>query len=145
MARKYHQGMFTPKHPEKYLGDPKGIVFRSGLEARFFRHFDGHPGVKRWGSEEFFIPYVSPVDNSPHRYFVDLIIETVKDEVFVIEIKPFSQCFPPKSKKNSKRFLSEQMTYEVNQAKWEAAKKFCAAKGWKFMVLTEKSLKMVRD
>jgi hypothetical protein len=31
-------------------------------------------------------------------------------------------------------------TYGVNEAKWKAAKSFCADRGWNFIIMTEKEL-----
>ena len=36
--------------------------------------------------------------------------------------------------------MYEQLTYVKNQAKWEAATKFCNKKGWEFKILTEKDI-----
>jgi len=34
MSKKYTQGFFKPKYPEKYKGDPTNIVYRSGYELK---------------------------------------------------------------------------------------------------------------
>jgi hypothetical protein len=31
-------------------------------------------------------------------------------------------------------------TYGVNEAKWKAARSFCADRGWSFIIMTEKEL-----
>lgn len=141
------KGLFKPKHPEKYIGDVNNIVFRSGLEKRFMKFFDEHNDIINWGSEEFHIKYFSQVDNKVRRYFPDFIIR-VRDrhgniKVFVIEIKPKVQTVPPKTKRQSKRYVQEMMTWQVNQDKWKAAEKFCDEKSMKFMVLHEGHLKNV--
>ena len=143
MAYKYHQGIFKPKFPAKYKGNPKSIFFRSGLEKRFFLEFDENPQILFWASEEMFVLYVSPKDNKVHRYFVDCIIET-KDGKIMIEIKPYSQCYRPKATKNTKKLITETIAYEVNQAKWKAAEAFCKEHKMKFMVCTEKDLKVIK-
>ena len=48
--------------------------------------------VSEWQSEEFWIPYIHPVDNRVHRYFPDFFIK-YKDRkgslrTMVVEIKP---------------------------------------------------------
>lgn len=66
----------------------------------------------------------------------------------MIEIKPKAQTMPPDpSKKNatktgrtSRRYLREAATYAINEAKWKAAREFCADKGWDFEIFTEKEL-----
>ena len=42
--------------------------------------------------------------------------------------------------KKTKKYITEVVTYGVNQAKWKAAEEFCEKRGWKFKVLTEKDL-----
>lgn len=64
--------------------------------------------------------------------------------ILMVEIKPASQCKPPKppsnGKKPGKRFLNEQYRFAENQAKWHSARRYCERKGWEFQVLTEKEL-----
>ena len=31
--------------------------------------------VIKWSSEEYIIPYISPVDNRPHRYYPDFYVK----------------------------------------------------------------------
>lgn len=104
---------------------------------------DHDPNVVRWASEEFSINYLSPIDKKVHRYFVDFLVEYRNGIKEMIEIKPFSQCIPPKAntkRRNQRKLLNEMKTFEVNQAKWAAAKKFCKERNIKFKVLTEKEL-----
>ncbi|MCK5020810.1 MAG: hypothetical protein KAS32_27560, partial [Candidatus Peribacteraceae bacterium] len=75
MAFSYQQGYFKPSNPDKYIGDPNNIVYRSSYELRAFNFIDRNQSITHWGSEEFAIPYISPLDSSPHRYFVDLLIQ----------------------------------------------------------------------
>lgn len=138
--------LFRPTNPQKYSGDPKNIVARSNLEKRYFKIMDLNNQIVSWSSEEFFIPYVSPLDKRPHRYFVDLIYKVKdnngKETVFVAEIKPYSQTFEPKiGKKKKMTIIREVTTWKVNEAKWEAAKNFCKKKGYVWQILTEKELK----
>ena len=147
-----YKGRFKPTNPEKYRGDPTNIVYRSLWEFKFFRFIDLHPDVTWWQSEEIAIPYVSPIDNKIHRYFPDVILNKRvapdKYETVMIEIKPQSQTRPPDiSKKNntptgriSQRYLREVKTYGINEAKWNAAKKYCEGRGWKFEIMTEHHL-----
>lgn len=137
----FYQGKYKPNFPEKYIGDPNNIVYRSNWEQRLFYRLDNDPGVARWASEEFCIPYMNPIDKKIHRYFPDVYVENVNGEKFVIEIKPSAQTKPPnKPPKNTKRYLTEVSTYVINKAKWYAADKFCEEKGWAFKIITEKEL-----
>ena len=59
MTRNYKQGLFSPRNPKKYMGDPTNIVYRSGWEKRVMDWADGNSNVLRWSSEEVVIPYKS--------------------------------------------------------------------------------------
>ncbi len=141
-----YKGKYKPKNPQKYLGDPTKIVYRSLWERRFMVFCDENKSILSWGSEEVVIPYLSPIDNRRHRYFVDFIVEAKTKhgfkEVTLIEVKPKAQCREPKKKsgKNTRRFIREVARWGVNSAKWKAAKEFAENKGWKFKILTEDDL-----
>ena len=101
--------------------------------------------VLEWGSEEFYIPYVSPVDNRVHKYFPDFIMKVKESagriKTYVVEVKPKKQCVPPKKpKRQTKGYLYEMKTYAVNQAKWKAAKEFCDDRRIEFKIITENEL-----
>jgi hypothetical protein len=137
-----YRGIFTPKNTSKYLGNAKNVVYRSLWELRMFKYCDTTPAIVGWASEEFCIPYVSPVDGRVHRYFPDLALhvkqsdQTIKK--FVLEIKPAKQTHPPIApKRQTSRYLKEVMTYAINDAKWVAAKAFCEQHGMSFKVITE--------
>ena len=136
---------YKPEYPKKYKGDPNNIICRSSWERRFCRWCDLNESIISWGSEEFWIPYVSPVDNRVHRYFPDFIIkikeQTGDIKTYIIEVKPKKQTVPPKQKSRvTKSFLHEAKTYAVNQAKWKAADEFCKDRMIQFKVITEDEL-----
>ena len=147
-----HSGRFRPKNPSKYKGDPTKIIYRSMWEFKFFRYVDIHPDVLWWQSEEVVVPYVSPIDGRRNRYYPDVIVNKRiadgKSATMMIEIKPYAQTRPPdRSKKNatktgriSRKYLNEVKTFGINDAKWKAARKFCAQRGWQFEIYTEKEL-----
>ena len=142
---RYHQGIFKPKNPSKYRGDVTNIVYRSGWELRLMSHFDLHPGVIWWSSEEKAIPYVSPVDGRVHRYFPDFIIcvndAQNKKQTIMVEVKPYAQTQEPvKKNKINKKYINEVFTWGVNQEKWKQAKLYCEDRGWSFKVMTEKEI-----
>jgi len=143
--KNFIQGYFHPRNPNKYIGNPENIVYRSSWELRFMNWCDLNESVLAYGSEEFFIPYRSPVDNKVRRYFPDFIIK-IKEQsgelkTYVIEVKPKKQTIPPKQpKRKTKNWLYEMKTYSVNQAKWEAAEEWCRNRGMEFKVITEKEL-----
>ena len=106
---------------------------------------DKNENILEWQSEEFCIPYRSPIDNKIHRYFPDFFIKyrdtSGKIKSSLIEVKPLRQCSPPpKPKRQTKKYLSEAYEYAKNQAKWEAAREFCRDRMWEFKVMTEKEL-----
>ena len=86
---------FKPSNPKKYQGDPNNIIYRSSWERKFcagvIRTITSSDGE----SEEFNIPYLSPVDHRVHRYFPDYLIEVKekggKVKKYVVEVKPKKQ------------------------------------------------------
>lgn len=150
-AKRANQGRFTPSAPQKYVGNVKNIIYRSGLELRFFSYVDKHPDVLQWSSEETIIPYLHPLDGCLHRYFPDLWMRRRnKDgliEELLIEIKPARECVQPVKPEAgvTKRFLQEMTTYAINKSKWIHAEQYCKHKGWKFVIITDKEIKGLGD
>ena len=139
-----YKGKYKIKNPDKYLGNPTKVVFRSLWERNAFRWCEANPKVKLWNSEEVVVPYKYQVDNKLHRYYVDLLIQMDNKETYLIEIKPKAQTQPPKKRsRKTKRYINEQLDYIKNQDKWEAADAFAKHKGWKFQVWTEETLKNI--
>lgn len=140
------KGRFKPRNFMKYKGNPTQIFYRSSWELKLMMAFDSNPNILEWNSECIVIPYMSPKDNKVHRYFPDFYIKTRKADGMIekslVEVKPHSQTKPPSKK--SKHLTEEVMTYAVNQAKWDAAKAYCQAKGYKFMIVTENDLGLGR-
>ena len=135
---------YKPNHPKKYNGDYRNIICRSSWERKFCSWCDLNENVLEWGSEEFWIPYRAP-DGRVRRYFPDLIMKVKEQDgkikTYVIEVKPKKQTLKPKPRKKvTKSYLYECKTYEVNQAKWKAAKEWCADRKVEFKIVTEKEL-----
>lgn len=145
--RQYVQGIFSPLHPEKYIGGHRPR-FLSSYELKFMRFADNNPNVLKWGSENVVIPYLSPLDGRIHRYMVDnfLLLKTKEGQTikYLVEIKPAKQTVAPKTKnrKNKRSLLYEQVMYAQNTAKWAAAKQWCIKNGCKFLILTEEHLRI---
>lgn len=138
----FHKRKYKPINPSKYIGDPTNIVMRSSWETKFAIWCDRNPSILQWSSEETIVPYVSPVDNRYHRYFIDFKIKVKSSEgkvkTYLVEIKPDSQTKPPvPPSRKTKKYITEVMTWGVNDAKWKAAKRFAEDRGWEFIVLTE--------
>jgi len=137
-----YKGKYKIKNPDKYLGNPSKVVFRSLWERNAFRWCETNPKVKLWNSEEVVVPYKYQVDKKLHRYYVDLLVQMDNKETYLIEIKPKAQTQPPKKRsRKTKKYINEQLTYIKNQDKWEAADQYAKHKGWKFKVWTEETLK----
>lgn len=140
-----YSGKYIPKNPNKYLGDPTNIWYRSLWERRVMVHLDDNPNVIGWSSEEIIIPYLSPVDNRWHRYFPDFLVKARNKlgivETIILEVKPEKQSIPPTAKKRiTRQYIQEVVTYGINEAKWKAAIEYCKDKNWKFKVITERNL-----
>jgi hypothetical protein len=137
-----YKGRYKIKNPDKYLGNPTNVIFRSLWERNTFRWCENNPKVRAWSSEEIVVPYKCKVDNKLHRYFVDLSVEMNNGQTILVEIKPKKETLPPKQpKRKTKKFLNEVITFSKNQDKWEAADQYARHKGWKFQVWTEETLK----
>lgn len=140
------KGRFIPRNPQKYVGNPQNIVFRSAWERTFMEYCDSHSEILQWASEEFTVPYYFVGDSKWHRYYPDFIVhvktKTGDKQTWMVEIKPFAQTKSPQTKtySNKRRQLRETIEYAKNQAKWSAAQIFCQNKGWKFVILTENEL-----
>ena len=142
----YKQGYYTPKKPEKYVGDLKNIYFRSGWELKLMLFFDMSSRVKRWSSEPFAIKYMNKLDNKIHRYYIDFYLE-LDSKKFLIEVKPEHEVLKPKAISEKASFKKIQNynrsceTYIRNMSKWEAAKAFCDKNGFIFKIFTEDDFK----
>jgi len=142
----YYQGKFTPQNYKKYKGNPTNIIYRSLWELKFMKYCDLNTNILEWNSEEVVIPYISPLDNRCHRYFVDFWVKlrerTGEVRTYLFEIKPKKYTQPPNQnpKRKTKKWVQENYEYVKNQAKWKAAKEFCADRLMEFKVLTEEEL-----
>ena len=140
-----YRGKYYPSFPRKYKGDPTNIIYRSLSERKFMVYCDKNAKILEWGSEEIALPYISPHDSRVHRYFPDFYIKvqenTGKIKRYLIELKPLKQTTKPKKpKRQTKGYIREAFEYARNQAKWKAAKEYCADRMWEFKVITEKEL-----
>ena len=140
-----YSGRFTPKNPQKYVGNHRNIIYRSSWEAKVMTWLDKSPDIISWASEELIIPYISPVDGKAHRYFPDFLVKVRNKQgslnTLLIEVKPKRQATEPvKKSRITKQYIREVVTYSVNQAKWKAANEYCLDRGWEFKILTEQDL-----
>lgn len=143
MSVKYHQGFFTPKNPQKYIGNVNNIVYRSSYERKIFQWLDMSPKILKWNSEECVINYLNKIDGRVHRYFVDLYFECKNNKgetkKILAEIKPYNQTIPPRKGKNKTTYINACLTYQKNCDKWKYAREFAKSRGLEFVILTEKN------
>jgi hypothetical protein len=146
MAESY-KGRYLPKHPHKYVGDYRNVIYRSSWELKFMVYCDNNPAVVQWGSEEVVIPYISPIDKRVHRYFIDFFVKVKSHDnqlkTYLIEVKPkkYTKEPVPQTRK-TKRYMTEVKNWIVNNSKWQAAKEYCDDRKWEFKILTEEHLKV---
>lgn len=142
----WRKGHYTVVNPDKYLGDPDNVIYRSSWELDAFRKLDLHPDIIGWASEEISIPYPKPqMDGSYSRgmYVPDLFIVKRNRNGGIdrelIEIKPDKYTKPSRARKPLLK-LQEQYQYTVNQHKWAAAEEWCKQYGITFRIMTEKNM-----
>lgn len=139
MGSKFAQGKYNLKNPSKYVGN-RTPTYRSSWEFAFMKFCDESPSIARWASEAIKIPYRNPLTGRHTIYVPDFFIQYTdkkgNNKVEVIEVKPTSQTF----KENLGNSKHNQAHYIMNQAKWEAANKWCKQKGIKFRIITENDI-----
>lgn len=135
------KGKYKPKNPQKYKGDPRNIIYRSGWERDIMSYCDNTSQIVWWKSEEVSIPYYNPLKKRWCRYFPDIIMGVKREygiEVRVVEIKPYKLTQPPKTpKRKTKSYYYHMEQYITNQCKWKECEKWCENRGYNFQILTE--------
>ena len=133
-------GFYKLKNPHKYLGIAPNIKYKSMWERNIMSWCDFEKNIVRWSYEQIIIPYKSPIDRKMHKYYPDFYIERSTEngiEKYILEVKPHYQVLDPTNK--PKTTLHEMKTYIVNEAKWEAALKYCKRKKLEFKIITEQN------
>lgn len=138
---KFTQGHYVPLNPHKYRGKLP-IRYLSAWELKVCRMFDLNPSILFWSSESVAIQYIHPIKSALHNkpviatyypdYTVVYVDVTGKQHREIIEVKPARQAIMEKAK--SKK---EKLDVYVNQAKWEAARRYAKNIGYSFRILTE--------
>jgi hypothetical protein len=133
---KFSTGIFTPKHPEKYIGRGS-IRWRSSWELTFMIFLDSNPNILNWASEAIKVPYVHPITRKKTIYVPDFFVvyenKFGKRMAEVVEIKPKKQSII-ESKTAS---LRDRAIVAINHAKWTACQAYCKQQGFTFRVITE--------
>jgi hypothetical protein len=110
------------------------------------QYCDLSESILSYQSEEFFIPYISPIDGRYHKYFPDFFIKYKDKEgnirKAIIEVKPKKDLKEPEKnpKRKTRSWAYQVKTWAVNQQKWSAAKKYCETRGYEFKIFTEDQL-----
>jgi len=135
MANKFAKGKFSPKNPEKYIGK-KTPMFRSGWEMQIMMFFDNSPHILKWASESIIIQYFHPFKKQIASYIPDFFV-TYRDKdsnikAELIEVKPSSQTSIQEAKSKY-----DKLQCAINQAKWTAARAWCAKNKITFRILNE--------
>lgn len=112
---KFRQGHFI-----SVKNGGKEFYYESSYECEVFECLELIPEVCHYDAQPFKtgIPYLYKGDQ--HHYFPDISIQFADGHIEIWEIKPASQTMLP-----------------LNEAKWEAAKRYCEARNWEFIVITE--------
>lgn len=136
-----YSGRYKVKNKSKYIGDKRNIIYRSLWERSFCKWCDSNNKVIKWAIEPFEIPYFDEGQNKHRKYNPDFYIEMANGDKYLIEVKPDYETKPPKMRKGTKKYILAESTYITNTSKWGTAKRYCDAKGWKFKIITEHTLK----
>ena len=132
---RWANGLYELANPSKYAGTKKPR-YRSSWEHAFMRFCDNHPSVISWASEGIQIPYRNPLTGRQSVYVPDFFImyqnKNGKKRAELIEIKPESQ-----TRLNERTSQRDRLAIAINQAKWEAAAKWCRLKGVQFRIINE--------
>lgn len=145
MNKKFAKGVFIPNNKNKYMGKHYPI-YRSKWEWKYMHVLDNSSSILEWMCEPFPIVYFNPVKQKMSRYYPDFLIKYVDNNgdqhIDMIEIKPYKQTIPPinTGKKRKSTLLIESYNWAINNAKWDAAKKYCASRNITFKIFTEKEL-----
>jgi hypothetical protein len=163
------QGHYNVQLPDKYVGDPKLVVYRSSWEMAFCKWCDASPSVLRWSSEPIKIPYYDRVSkleeckkygldpNNPknwkiRNYYTDFWVEIDKGdkiEKWFVEIKPKNKLVKPvpppvnAKLKDIKRFNMQAKEYLINEAKFAALNEWAKKHDMSFYVFTEDTLSKI--
>lgn len=125
---RFKQGYFNVEKSKKYVG-PRPVIYRSSFEYRFCVHCENNDNIVEWSSEPFPIKYVDYLGKQ-RNYYIDFVVKYRNGSKWLIEVKPYAQTIAQNNK-----------TYKINAAKWTAAKTIGESLGYKFTIVTEKTLK----
>lgn len=133
-----YKSRYKPKNISKYIGNLDNIICRSLWERNVCKFLDENESIIKWSSEEIAVPYINPIDNKVCNYYPDFLVQFKSNEklqTWMLEVKPKKQTF---LKENASK--KEKITWLINNAKWQAANKYCSENNIIFKIITEKEL-----
>lgn len=135
---RFAAGTYTPRHPEKYIGE-HAAKYRSSWELNMMRFLDENKNIKKWGSEVLQIKYRHPITGKIKNYIPDFFVvyedRAGQEHREIIEIKPRKQTVI-----EGRQSMYDKLSVAVNHAKWRAATAYCQAHGFTFRIVTEADL-----
>jgi hypothetical protein len=147
---RYHQGIYSPKNPQKYIGFTAAPTYRSLLELEVFQILDDNDIVIRWTSEsdQTIIKFKNPFYGKRSGYRTNLKIISYHPDIYaelkngntikkyLMEIKPLSKLKRP-SVNDSERIKIE---YIIVKSKEAAAIEWCKPRNMEYIFVTEKTI-----
>lgn len=129
----------------KWKDNSPWIQYKSRLERIAFCYADLNPKILKFSIEPFAIQYFKPLDGKMHRYYIDMYVEFVTGQKFLVEVKSFAETQYPRkpsvaTPKAILRYKDQLETYSTNASKWATAKLFAQQRGMQFIILTENEL-----
>lgn len=130
---------YTPRYPQKYGGHGP-IILKSSWEEQFaMKDCDFNSNCIQWAYEPCRIPYTNPLTGKQTHYVPDFLVTylttTRKVQTAMIEIKP--------KRESDARYAHTRGDANIqlkNRAKEMAAMAYCAARGYRYVIITEAEL-----
>lgn len=146
---KYHNkvGIYYIRNFNKTNG-VKQYQYKSKLEMAMMQYLDKTPQVLQWKYEPNGIDYVDLTERDQQsgrygkkrKYYIDFVATVVESSGKLknvwIEVKSSKETRQPSDSSSAER----KKTWIRNNCKWNAARRLCESKGYKFLVITDKDL-----
>lgn len=143
-------GTFTPTNPQKYMGDPTKVTYKSTFELAMMSKFDSQQSILGWLANgvpsshahlregiPFENPYTRRWDVFYPDFFVVVMNAKNKQHVEVIEVKSLidlPQAMSGTTGATNQAIEEEQV---LNAAKYSEAIRWCKSRGYKFRVIDQ--------
>jgi TnsA-like endonuclease N terminal len=117
----FKEGFFTSKK-----NGGKKMHYRSNYELTVYKLLEKRVDVEEYEVEPIGVEY--NLNGSHRRYYPDLKVKFTDGRIALWEVKP-----------------ANQKGWQINEAKWGAARNYCANRGWSFEVITEAEIKNMKN